>query len=868
MGLLEEERKKIKQWHRSGAGGREVVQAHTGLIDETIKYVITTLANLSDVKNKTLLDKFALVAVGGYGRGELNPCSDIDLLFLYQGKLDKALDSFIQDSISVLWGINLEIGHSCRTVKDCQNMALQDTTIRTSMVEMRLLIGNINLYKKLWGAIRKNVFKKNSFNFLNGQLKDFLARKEAKEGVTSQLEPDIKNGPGGLRDYHLTQWAVAIRFEGQSYSELNRQDIISSKELDALEKSVDFLLRVRNELHYLKNKKADKLDLDVQKLLAKNLNYKEPNESARAEFFMRDYYSHATSIRQIADDVFNRCLEAKPLIKSVISNLRQKKLSNGFSIRQSQLTLIENEKFLLGKDKDLFLEVFQYCQEYNIKPSSQLKRIIRENLALIDSDFLQKESVGNYFMGLLEIPDSEKILRLMHEIGVLGRLLPEFEQILFQVNYDYYHRYTTDEHSLRMVKFLEQIPLLEEENLGRIKTIYIENKELPILKLACLLHALGEKRQTRKQTIKSALKRVIIDLKINENQRKSLVFLIENLNTMNEISFHKDIHEQSTIKNFGELVESVDQLNLLLLISYAELKAVAPDTWTAWKKILLLELYHRTRNFLVRPESLEDKPNATRSAVISSLRKEIPQEMIIEHFNLMPEDYLQIADSKNVIDHIRLINQLKEQPFVFKTQYNESGNFYDLILCCPSNINVVKNLIGVLTAKALNILGAQIFSRKDNLAVIILQIEGEQATQIHGDADKVWKVVQEDFMALVEKRITLNTLLKGRTRLINEDNSKAPILPRIQTDNFPDNSYTFIRIEAKDHPGMLYKIVHSLAKFGIELHRAKISTKGGRGIDVFSVSLRNEKISFQPLLRKLRESLINSLLVERLEDLY
>lgn len=323
--LLEQEREKIKLWHLSGAGGREVIQALTGLIDEVVRHVVTVLSELEAHHHKHLTEKFALVAVGGYGRGELNPGSDIDLLFLLQKKMDSTLDRFIQDIISVLWGIGLEIGQSCRTVKECQLLALDDPTIRTSMIETRFLTGNHPLYQKLWDSVRKNVIRKKSRAFLNKNLKKVFAPSETREGVTSHPEPDIKNGPGGLRDYHAALWAVAVSFDGVSLQEIQRADVVTSQELMQLEQSVDFLLRVRNDLHYLSGKKSDVLEMGLQKELAAHLGYSGGDAGGDAESFMRDYYMHATTIRHITEAIFQRCLEVKPTLANILTRLKKKK---------------------------------------------------------------------------------------------------------------------------------------------------------------------------------------------------------------------------------------------------------------------------------------------------------------------------------------------------------------------------------------------------------------------------------------------------------------------------------------------------------------------------------------------------------------
>jgi [protein-PII] uridylyltransferase len=863
--LIQQEHEKIKGWHRAGAGGREVIQALTGLIDEVIRHVVTTLSELEEYQNKNLPDKFALVAVGGYGRGELNPGSDIDLLFLLQKNMDKTLDRFIQDITSVLWGIGLEIGQSCRTIKECQMLALDDPTIRTSMIETRFLTGTYPLYQKLWNSVRKNVLKKRAKEFLNENLKTIFESSETREGVTSHPEPDIKNGPGGLRDYHAALWAVAVSFDGISLQEIRRVDVVTPEELDQLGESVDFLLKTRNELHYQKDKKSDVLEMEIQKELATHLGYRGEDGGGDAESFMRDYFMHATRIRHISADIFQRCLEVKPTLQNILTQLQQTQLEDGFIIKKNKLSVQDLNENLFKDNPSLFLKVFQLCQQYELQPDTQLNRLIRKNVDLVDAAYIASSKVAEFLFGILDHPHSENVLHLMHEANLLARLVPEFGQSQYRISYDFYHRYTADEHALRMVHFLETLP---EGDLKKFQELYDATDHQVILKLACLLHSLEkeEEESTTSQT-RESLSRVFEDLVLAPEQRELLTFLVGQLHTLNKIAFHEDIRDPMIIRKLGQIAKTPQILDLLLLMSYAELKAVAPGTWTSWKKILLTEVYQRTRNYLVRPESLEEKPETTRQAVYSKLAGQLPKELIDQHLETMPDDYLHTADSGDIVEHIRLVEKKGDDDFAIHFIDHPSGEFFDLILCGQSNIGLFKNLVGTLTARALNILSAQIFSRKDGLALLIVQVGRQEAITIFGSVEKVWKEIENNLKDLLDQTKTLGALLKERTRLLNETPREAAIEPRVQVENYSENPFTLIRIEARDHPGMLYKIAHAFRIFGIRPHRAKIATRGGRGIDVFSVSLDGRKLNFPPLIQRVKDTLVTTLLVKKIEEL-
>jgi len=865
--FLNTERDKIRIWHRQGAGGREVVQAHTGLVDESIKHVVMSLHALPAFSKSDLLGKFALVAIGGYGRGELNPYSDIDLLFLYQGKMSKTLDRFIQEIISVLWGIGLEIGQSCRTLRDCQSLAKGDPTIRTSMIETRFLIGVHDLHRKLGESIQKTVLGKNARKFLKTNIQKFFTRKESEAGVTSHPEPDIKNGPGGLREYHAAMWTVAVCFNGSSLRELERDDIIGREELDSLYPSVNFLLRVRNELHYLAGNKSDQVSQGLQKDLAFNLGYNDGKAADNVQQFMKDYYQHATTIHTITDAVYQRCMENKPTITKMLTRFQQKKLTHGFAAHKDQLKLLNPDENLLDNNRGALLAVFNLCRDHDLEPDAQLKRQVRLHASLIDPEFIQSPEATAFLIGILSHPRSSRVLRIMHEVGMLMLFLPEFAETQFQMRYDFYHRFTSDEHALRMVRFLEELESLETVSRRKLKQMYEETQERIVLKLACLLHSLEGREDTDHNRMARILNGVIRRLGLKPRQGGLLHFLIKHKNVMNEMAFHHDIHQSSTLNNLAEVADQPEKLDLLYLFSYVELKAVAPDTWTQWKNLLLTELYHRARTFLVRPESLDEKPQATRSEVFALLEKEFSHEEISRHLDSMPDEYFLSVDSKAIAEHIRVIQQMNADTFVLKHTYNELGGFFELVLCGPTDIQMFKTLVGTLTAKAMNILGAQIFRRTDGVAILTLQVEGTKTIKIHGNSDAVWNEIQNNFQAVLEKSKTLSELLKGRTRIHSGSKAKDAIEPKIQIQNQSNQMFTNIRIEARDHAGMLYKIVNAFASYGIQIHSAKIATQGGRGIDTFTVSLRGEKIQFGKLLDRIKNSIIQNLLVDKLEDL-
>ncbi len=859
--LIAQEKLRIQAWHQSGVGGREVIQAHTSLIDEVIRHLIAALAALPRYRGAAVLDSFALVAVGGYGRGELNPYSDIDLLFLTSPKIKKSTDEFIQDLISIFWGIGMEIGHSCRTVKECIKLAHEDVTIKTSLIETRFLTGKREKYDRFCDSYARNVLKKNIRSFLDFKQEEKVRRYGETEEMVCVQEPNVKDGPGGLRDYHTAMWAAAVRFGSLSLREIGENEMISGGEVDALYESVNFLLRVRNELHYQAKKKHDVLTLDLQKRVAASLGYPSENETVCVESFMRDYFLHATNIHKFSKTIFDLCRHSKRGLKTVLSAFTQKQLADGFVAKDGALILGQDAERFFSADRTQLLKLFDLCREHGVEPNYQLKRQIRLNKHLLDAQFLRDPWVKTFLFSILENPQSVKSLRLMHDTEVLGQILPEFGRVHCRVSYDFYHRFTADEHSLRMVFFLEELV----QDTGELGQLYTELPAQGLLKLAALLQSVGRQEGAQASSDRTALKTVAERLKLESGELETLEFLVQQQSAMVEAALYQDIRQPATVRDFAGRTGTRERLDLLYLITYADLRAVAPGTWTSWKKVLLSELYHRTADYLERPESLKEIPQATREEVYKALNWEFTAAEIETHLNQLPKDYLIASQPQEVALHLRLIRSLRNRTFILHHQFNEGGDYHNLTLCCMAKLEAFKKLVGTVTSKNLNILGAQIYLKKDGIVILSIQVATPKNSLPHDI--KIWKEVKETLEEVLKERITLPALLASRTRYVKPRPASHAIVPKIRIENAASQPYTLLRIEARDHLGMLYKIAKVIADFGIQIHRAKIATQGDRGIDVFFISLKNKKLVFPKLIRRIKERLVHVLLMEKVEEI-
>ena len=534
-------------------------------------------------------------------------------------------------------------------------------------------------------------------------------------------------------------------------------------------------------------------------------------------------------------------------------------MGHGFHISDSSLIYEGDAKESFRKDKSLLLTALELCKKNQVLPDYKLQRQMRLNKNLVNAQFLKGEEVRGFLFSILKNKAAEKILRLMHETDLLGQILPEFGLSHCKVNHDFYHHYTADEHSLRVIRFLEELVVTVITNPTDLSALYQDYHRKGILKLSALLQSLRKMPAGGNEFLNPLAAR----LSLEDADAQILLFLLTNPYTMIETALHQDIHQPTVIRKFAETVASPEKLKGLYLLSYAELRAVAPGTLTAWKKILLSELYERTLKYLQDPGSLEQQPLATREGVFKALHRELPVNDIEEHLRQMPEDYLMTASSEEVALHIRLIQSLKDKLFILHHQFHEGGNYHNLTLCCPTGRESFKKLVGTVTAKNLNILGAQIYLKQDGIVIVTIQVEA--GTKADAENLEIWKNIKNILGQLFAGDTNLQKMLKSRIRYTGEK-KKMAMVPKVHVERTGENPFTVIRVEARDHIGMLYKVSTVFADFGIRIHRAKISTQGDRAIDVFYVSLKNPNFDLNKVLRRFKEQMIQTLLIEKLED--
>ena len=589
--FLKVESHRLKMMHRAGASGRQVCQGRAALIDVLLRYLWTAAKGGLSMQAQKEFPPLALVALGGYGRGELNPHSDIDFMFLHAGQVVagmKALPhlSKLMDSILYpLWDLGFKIGHSVRTIGECVQVANADMQAKTSLIESRFVVGDEKLFEKFQRTIVGKCVDGHEEEYIAQRVQDQAARHEKFGNSATMQEPNIKNGCGGLRDFQNLHWMAFFKYRTRTLLEMEQKELMSPSERKQLEAAYDFLLCVRNELHYQLNRPVDVLSKSLQPTVATHLGYTERSPSKRLEQFMRDLYSHSRNIYLVTRSLEERLslLPRPKLLPAAFGRLIPKRfrqaeeqIVDGFRIVDGQLRASTGRVF---RDQPRrLMRVFLHAQQRGLKLHPDLSQLIRHELSLVNREFLHDEHVRETFLEILnQRGNVSSILRRMHDVGLLGKYIPEFGKLTCLVQHEFYHQYAADEHTLMCIEQLDRAWEADTAPYQRYAEIF-QNVDRPfVLYLALLLHDAGKALNTGKHSVIGGelSARVARRLGLDGATTHSLRLLIEHHLTMAAVSQRRDLEDPAVIRNFAAQIQTPENLRMLTLHTFADSMATS-----------------------------------------------------------------------------------------------------------------------------------------------------------------------------------------------------------------------------------------------------------------------------------------------------
>lgn len=859
--FLKVETHRLKLVHRAGAGGMEVCRARAAILDLLLRFLWVAAKEALPEEVQKESAPVTLVGLGGYGRAELNPHSDIDFMFLHSGQLAghrplPHLSKLIDGLLYPLWDIGLKVGQSVRSVDDCVKVANQDMQSKTSLIEARLIVGDEALFHKFQQALVSKCVAGHEEEYIALRLADQAARRAKFGNSACMQEPNLKNGCGGLRDFQNLLWMAFFKHRTRSLKELQAHDLISETERKQLEQAYDFLLRVRTEVHYHVNRALDVLGKNLQPAVAHNLGYTERSPSQRIERFMRDVYTHSRNIYLITRTLEQR-LALQPAAQRRLSlpswlpggRKPVREPTDGFQFLDGEIRAASNRVF---RDQPRrLMRVFLYAQQRGLRLHPDLAQLLRNQLALVDRAFLSDEHVRETFLTILDQRGNvAPTLRAMHEVDLLGRYIPEFGKLTCLVQHEFYHQYTADEHTLMCLEQLDRLWEAKEPPGASYAELFHKIERPHVLYLALLLHDVGKPEGHGHPALSSALAlRVAGRLGLDGAATHTLRLVIEHHLLLASVSQRRDLDDDAVIRQVAKQVQTPETLALLTLHTYVDSLATSDKLWNGFKDTLLWSLHHKTMALMaggreyVRTEEMQRQ--LLRQEAGRLLAGELSDEELEAHFATLPSRYYQIHSAREVVDDLRLAHRfmrreaLEEEgaltPVV--SWHNQPDRGCNLVKVCTwDRPGLFSKLAGSFSAAGLNILSAQVFTRSDGIVLDTFFVTDARTGSL-ADAGPRANFEEVVNKALTRGEIDLHALIAHRksARPLYQAYSGERISTEIRFDNGASDERTLIEVETEDRLGLLYGISQTLAELDLDLSGAKIITERGAAIDSFYV---------------------------------
>ena len=850
----------LKKRHAEGLSGEEFGQNYSALMDGVIRRLFK---RAMDAKGGGGADSgFALLAMGGYGREELSPFSDIDLLLLHLPSEGKDLEGWLGAVLHPLWDWGLTVGYTVQTPKDSCPAAQKDLDLLLSFLDARWVAGDKGTFLQ---------WEEEFFRFLlpgrdTEVILQIRQRAEARHAHYGDsvfvLEPEIKEGKGGLRDYHTAFWAARIRYHIRSAEELTERGLLSEKEWKTYSRALGFLWRVRNQLHYIYGRREDRLFFEDQEVMAEVLGYRGENSHVATEAFLKDYFTHALHIHRLSWSLLEKCLSQRPAPQKGWSLGTPVEIAPGYFLFQGKLA--PTDPYHIDRNPLNMWRAFEAIHRHGVEMDSRLKEKITESLNAVGERFrLAEESVKSFLSFFAKPGHLYQVLEAMHETGFLRRFFPEFDQVHCHIQYDRYHIYPVDIHSLYAVRELEFLERKGEKSWPLLNQLMEEVKDPGLLKLAALVHDLGKAEGSshalRGEKIASA---IAGRLQLPSEKIEILGFLVREHLTFTEIAERRDLGDENLIFRFAQIVGSSERLKMLYLLGFADLRAVGPSSWTAWKDTLMRELFIKTLHLLEREETLgkeaQDRAIHLQNEVMGLLAGQVAAPKISAYLASIPSRHYAAHDARSIGEQILMAEKLKDQTVVLEGEEKPEEGCDEVTVVAWDKPGLFAEISGVMTANFLNILSAQISTWENGIAVDLFRVQNlidEPLLQ-----SRRWTKLQEELKRVLEGKVAVNSLVEGMVLPLFQRYPFPRVGTKVEVDNSASDFYTIIEIYTHDRPGLLYHVTRKIFEMGLSIWMARISTKVDQVVDVFYIQdLSGARIEDEEMISRIRNGLTEEL---------
>jgi [protein-PII] uridylyltransferase len=870
---LDEGRALARAWLEDDNLGLPCARALSFLQDEIIGCIHRFVQTyLYPADNPSASERIAIVAVGGYGRNALAPGSDIDLLFLTPYKKTAWCESLIEGILYLLWDLRLKVGHATRSVEECLAQARGDMTIRTSVLEARFIRGDEALFEELRARFDKEVVRGSAREFVAAKLAERDLR-VAKAGSSRYLvEPNVKEGKGGLRDLNTLFWISKYVYRVRETSELVEAGLFTGKELRLFDRCEEFLWRVRCHMHFVTGRSEERLSFDLQRVIAERLGYVTHGGLSAVERFMKHYFLIAKDVGDLTAIVCAALEErqAKPraVLDRFIRGLRRRAraLPGGeFSVEVDRVTVAHPDVF--ERDPVNLIRLFWVADRNGLAIHPDATRIVTRSLKRIDAAVRNDPEANRIFLEILTSKNApETVLRRMNECGVLGRFIPDFGRVVAMMQFNMYHHYTVDEHLLRAVGVLSAL------EAGRLATelpvsheIYPSIRNRTALYVAVFLHDVGKGRQEdhSKVGVEVAL-RLCPRFGLSAVETETVAWLIENHLVMSNTAQSRDLSDPRTIQRFAAIVQTLERLRLLLVLTVCDIIAVGPGVWNGWKGQLLRTLYWETELLLTGGHS-----GANRNQRVVRIQGELraalgwPDDEFEAYAQRHYPAYWLKVEASRQVQHARLLAELsrEERSLATIVATDAFRGVTELTVVAPDHPRLLCIIAGACASAGANIVDAQIFTTSDGLALDTISI-GRAFPRDEDETRRASRIASAIEQAL-KGEIRMGDLVAARRKSEGDAGRTFQVAPDVMIDNTLSHKYTVIEVSGLDRPGLLYELTSALSRLNLNIGSAHVATFGERAVDVFYVTdLTGEKIT-----TGLRQGAIRRAMIECFERL-
>ena len=855
-----------RRFEEDGASSRHVVEANSHLVNQLIRSIYDfALSSVYPLANPTTGEVLSIAATGGYGRGELAPFSDIDLMFLLPYKLTAHTEQVVEFVLYTLWDLGLKVGHATRSIEDTVRLSRDDMIIRTSLLEARWLWGEQDMFEEFRKRFQAEFNESTGLAFVEAKLTERDARHDRMGDTRYVLEPNIKEGKGGLRDLHTLFWIAKYLYRVDNMKDLLDLGVLTARDVRLFTRAEKFLWTVRCHLHYLSGRAEERLTFNVQSEISARMAYADRAGVQGVERFMKHYFLVA---KDVGDLTRILCAVLEDQQKKRRQRFRlpsfgfRKREVEGFVLDGDRLTVTENDIF--KKEPAKLLKLFHVAQSHKTDIHPHALRLVTENLKLINARMIKDPEANQLFLDMLVGDNPEITLTRLNEAGVLGRFMPDFGRVVAQMQYDMYHVYTVDEHTIRAIGILKGI----ED--GRLKadhpvacSVIGEVQSLRALYLAVFLHDTAKGRGGDHSVLGAEIaERLGPRLGLTDWETETVSWLIRYHLLMSSIAFKRDIYDPKTLSDFVAVVQSPERLRLMLILTIADIRAVGPNVWNAWKAGLLRELYYRAQETLAGAVPSERRPERVEQAK-AELRERLEnwsEEDLKHHFTLGHHNYWLSFDADTLAYHANVIRDAEknDRKLTISSRVEKALDATEIIIYTPDHPGLFATIAGAMALAGASVVDAKVMTMTNGMAFDMFRIQDADGSAF-ASKGRLVRLNERIERALSGRLHSARELAVAQKASLQRRTGAFSISPRVLIDNKASNRQTVIEINGRDRLGLLHDLTAFLTASGLQISSAHISTYGERVVDVFYVrDVFGLKVDQEEKLENLRTGLLET----------